>query len=431
MTQNLKFRDQDTLHRVALDNWTAAVNNGDFERAIALDQFHYNELVKKTEDVRYWDRWQEDTLAIRQNLTRHMERLAPSQMPATGESRRFLIVHHNYSGLAHETQLARNVAWLRAHQINVDIEIVYLFGEPDRRAHACQLYQLPAEGIHFLRSTSYQQAASRLHRIAHERQAQGIIYPTIFFMAFWMSLFVPHANQKFVQMKYYPLHAGRISRWAGGYRSGEPYYRIHGCDFEQLPILDLQLAKQTLPAVRQVSTPLTIGSISRPEKLSNADYNRFIADLLKDHPTLAYLYTGHPDKVTVLPPFIREHPRSHALGWVDPVSAISRFSIYLEAFPWGGGEMTLLALEAGLPYLVLETEESIRFGIYGFIRCIAEGQDPILQTSFCRTPAQLRERVAQLVRQPELRHQLGAAWRQAVHRYRPPSLDSWHSLFND
>ncbi len=431
MSQDLHFPNKDAFHCFALENWTAAVNDGDFERAIAFDQLHYNELVKKFEDVGYWDRWQADTLAARRALTQRMDTLVPLARPESDGSNRFLIVHHNYSGLAHETQLARNMAWLKAQGIGFNVDIVYLFGAPDSCSLASELYGLPTARIHFLNATSYQQAAERLDRLAHARCAQGIIYPTIFFMAFWMSLFVTHANQKFVQMKYYPLHAGRIRRWAGGYRVPGKHYRINGCDYEQLPILDLQLAKRELPAPRATDGSVSIGSISRPEKISNPGYNQFILDLLKRHPQINYLYTGRTDTLSVIPENVRKHPRSLSLGWVDPVDAISRFTIYLEPFPWGGGEMTLLALEAGVPYLTLETEESIRFGIYGFIQAVAEGKDPILQFSFCKSSGQLGDRIAALLSDRQLREQLGQAWRQAILNYAPPGLDSWRSLFND
>lgn len=431
MSQNLRFPDKESFHRFALESWTAAVNSGDFERAVAFDQLHYNELVKKFEDVSYWDRWQADTLEPRRALTRRMELLIPLALPESDGSNRFLIVHHNYSGLAHETQLARNMAWLKAHDVDFNVEIVYLFGPSDRRSLASKLYGLPPDGIHYLSAANYQQAAERLSRLAQTRSAQGIIYPTTFFMAFWMSVFVPHANQKFVQMKYYPLHAGRMSRWAGGYRGPGKHYRIHGCDYEQLPILDLQIAKRELPFSQAQSGAVSIGSISRPEKVGNPAYNQFILALLKKHPQLSYLYTGRPDALSAIPDSVRNHPRSKSLGWVNPVDAISTFNIYLEPFPWGGGEMTLLALEAGLPYLTLETEESIRFGIYGFIKCMAEGKDPILQFSFCKSIEQLHERVAVLLSDPQRREQLGRAWREAVLNYTPPGLESWHSLLND
>lgn len=431
MSQPLEGHARETLHRDLLDKWMFLVHKGDFEKAIAIDQIHYDELVKKSEDVNSWDRWQRDTVALRQELTRRFEEIRPTTPFQIKRGSPMLIVHHNFSGLAHETQLARNMDWLRSHGEEINIEIVYLFGGIESCASACSLYGLSPSSVHYLQANSYQQASTKLAQVASSRMANGIIYPTIFFMAFWMSLFVSHPNQKFLQMKYYPLHSGRIKRWAGGYRSSNDFYMINGCKFEQLPILDLQIAKHELKERDTQTEDISIGSISRPEKICDAVYNQFILQLLKANPKLSYLYTGRIEATNLLPETIRKHPRSMGLGWVDPGEAIAKFSIYLEPFPWGGGEMTLLALSAGVPYLTLETEENKRFGIYGFLRFLADGQDPVLQTSFCRSKNQLRDRVSQLVNDHEFRQVLGRSWQQIIQSYKPPSLGRWRSFLNE
>jgi hypothetical protein len=431
MSQPYKGHARETLHRDLLDQWMFQVHKGDFEKAIAIDKIHYDELVKKSEDVNSWDRWQRDTVAIRQELTRRFEDVRPTTPFQIKRGSPMLIVHHNFSGLAHETQLARNVDWLRSHGEEINIEIVYLFGGFESNASACSLYGLSPSCVHYLQANSYQQAATKLAQVANSRMANGIIYPTIFFMAFWMSLFVPHPNQKFLQMKYYPLHSGRIKRWAGGYRSSDDYYMINGCKFEQLPILDLQVAKHGHEERHNQIESINIGSISRPEKICDSAYNQFILQLLKANPKLNYFYTGRIEATEVLPETIRKHPRCFGLGWVNPSEAIAKFSIYLEPFPWGGGEMTLFALSAGLPYLTLETAENQQFGIYGFLRFLAEGQDPVLQTSFCRSKNQLRDRVSQLVNDYELRRVLGESWQRLIHSYKPPQLCAWRSFLNE
>lgn len=424
------FPNKEALHCFALDNWKAAIEKADFQRAIGFDQLHYNELVKKFEDVKYWDRWQKDTLEIRQELTRHFEKVKPSAQVQIKRGNPVLIVHHNFSGLAHETQLARNIEWLRTHAEEVSFEIVYLFGNKEGHSQACSIYGISPDKVHYLQATTYQEAAERLTQISDTKKANGIIYPTTFYMAFWMSLFVQHPNQKFVQMKYYPLHAGRIRHWAGGYRCKGRFYRINGCDFEQLPILNLQVSKSALLTSNCEQKEINIGSISRPEKICDADYNRLILKILDSHPEFNYLYTGRLDAISLLPQSILRHPRAKPLGWVDPIKAISQFSIYLEPFPWGGGEMTLLALDAAIPYLTLETAENTQFGIFGFLRCVAEGGDPILQTSFSRSPKQLLHQIHRLGKSRELRRDLGNAWQKTIRAYVPPDINGWRSLFN-
>jgi hypothetical protein len=423
--------DKNKVHQTLLEEWHKAVDLGDLERAIDIDNFHYNELVKKNEQVAYWDRWQSETLPHRRRLTASISAQRPSlDVVDTGE-RRCLIVYHNCSGLAHETQFARNVAWLRDHDTPVNIEVAYLFGPDKGRHQAAKLFGIRPESVHYLKATSHLNAAELLDLLAAYLAPHSIIYPSLFFLAFWMSLFVPHPNQKFVQMKYYPWHTGRIKTWFGGYRNSETYYRINSCNFVQLPVLDLQLSKSPQLGQRaQIDQgAVQVGSISRPEKLTDQHYNSLILDLLARHRTVRYLYTGREDSRTLIPGATVLHERSVWLGWVDPISAIQQFDIYLEPFPWGGGDMSLLALEAARPYLTLSSKENLRFGIYSLIKYIADQGDPILQFSFCRNVLQLGQRLDLLVNDSDLRQKLGNAWRDAVLGYRPPDTNGWGQLF--
>jgi glycosyltransferase involved in cell wall biosynthesis len=423
-----EFPDKQTLHRQVLGQWEAAITAGDFEKAVRLDNFHYDNLVKRTEDVGYWDKWQSDTLASRNRLSALFDTISPLQIPPPQAGKNFSIVFHNFSGLAHETQLARNLTYLRQRVQTFEFDIVYLFGNvPGSRERAQEIYDIKADAIHFLSATSYENAGQKLEMLVQRQAYQSILYPSIFWMAYWMSLFVSHGNQKFLQMKYYPLHAGRIQSWAGGQRNDDDFYSIRGCAFEQLPVLDLKLsgAVGTSASAEVISEKVTIGSISRPEKIANADYNDFIKSLLDQHTDWLYLYTGRPESLSLLPEIIRKHPQARALGWVDPLQVINKFSIYLEPFPWGGGDMTLLALESGRAYLTLETEESLRFGIYPFIQIIANNRDEILQFSFCKSLEQLKERLLILAANPELRNQLGDAWRRAIAEYQPRGVERW------
>jgi len=429
MSFNLNINRKNELHQYCLQNWTDAIYNGDFERAISFDVAHYIELVKKNEDVNYWNKWQSDTLNTRRLLVENFNKKLPLQIPVNDGINRFIIVHYQYSGLAHETQLARNMDWLRKNGVNFNVEIVYLFGPNNNKKIASALYGVPINSIHFLESNNFLEAGECLHKLTFNNKIQGIIYPSIFYMAFWMSLFVAHGNQKFIQMKYYPFHSGRIKHWFGGYRTFEERYSINGFEFEQLPVLDLQLTKKNSFQKFSSNKYLTIGSISRPEKISDNGYNDFIHDLLNRYPSVTYLYTGRPETISVIPEKVRNHPRSNALGWVDPVIAISQFSIYLEPFPWGGGDMTFLALEHGLPYLTLATKENIDFGVFGFIKHLARDNDPILQFSFCSSITELNDRLRKLILDPSLRFELGQAWRKSILNYRPPLVDNWKHLF--
>ena len=234
-------------------------------------------------------------------------------------------------------------------------------------------------------------------------------------------------------MKYYPKQAGRIAEWAGGRRTAEEMFTIRRCDFLQLETLDLGVDLLPESAISTTTSQATeqamnFGSISRPEKVADPSYNRFVEMLLRERPSLNYLYAGRPDAVHVIPEAVRNLRNAIAIGWVNPAAAIRQFAIYLEPFPWGGGEMSLLALRAGIPYLSLGTEENIRFGMFDFLRLIAESGPEILQFSFCKTVDELRAKLLQLVDDASLRRQLGYAWRQQVNDWRPGDIDRWHQF---
>ncbi len=425
--------DKSGLHRKILATWHAAIEAGDFEQAIRLDFYHYENVVKVTEDLTYWNRWQDDTHAYRTALARRMIIVAPSRpLPVAGPNSRFAIVNHNYSGLAHEVQLSRNIQYLRRQGKVLDFDVIYLFDSlPDARQRAATLYQIPESNVILLAADSYQRAADRLDIICRRSEYLTVLYPSLFNMAFWMSLFNTHPRQKFLQMKYYPRQAGRIVQWAGGRRTNDELFTIRGCNFLQLETLDLvgdlepELASSAATS-QAAEHAVSFGSISRPEKVADLSYNRFVEALLHERPSLHYLYAGRPEAVQVIPNSVRSLRNAVAIGWVNPAAAIGQFAIYLEPFPWGGGEMSLLALKAGIPYLSLGTEENIRFGMFDFLRMIADSGPDILQFSFCSTVNELRSKLLQLVDDAALRRQLGDAWRKQVNDWRPSDIDRWY-----
>lgn len=425
------MKNKSKIHQSLLSKWLIAVDSGEFDKAIQLDFYHYSHLVKSTEDIQFWNRWQQDTHGARMELSRRILQVAPDRpMPRCSVTDKFAIVNHNYSGLAHEVQLSRNIQFLRRQGMHLDFDVIYLFDSfPDARQRAAQLYKIPESNLIFLSADSYEKAADRLDLACRRFSYRTVIYPSIFIMAFWMSLFNSHPRQKFLQMKYYPWQAGRIAQWAGGRRSGGECYSINGFEFLQLETLDLE-AEYTPVGLVSSSEPkgITFGSISRPEKIANPDYNCFIQSVLSDRHDITYLYAGRQEGIHAIPNTIRQMPNAEYIGWVEPEVAIKDFAIYLEPFPWGGGEMSFLALKSGVPYLSLGTEENIRFGLFDFLRLIADSGPDLLQYSFCNTQEELRGKLLQLADDPALRHMLGDAWRTHIASWRPSDLDTWHNF---
>ena len=414
----------DAVHDRMLSLWSRSIYSGNYETAIKIEELQYREAVKRQEKVENWDRWQADTFQMRLALTQCIAEVRASAGAPEPVPGRCLLVYNNQSGLAHEAQLARNVLALRRRGHILDIEVVYLLGPVRDREAAQEMFG--TKSIHYLQARGFEEAGGRLNALCHERRVASVVYPSSFILAFWMSLFVAHPNQKFLQMKYYPLHAGRIRRWAGGQRNADRLYTINGHAFEQLPVLDF-LPKDACSLGDRIEPegPAILGSISRSEKIVDPDYNRFIESALQRHPQLRYAFTGNASNRGLIPRAIREHPRTDCWGWVKPQEVIDKFSIYLEPFPWGGGDMTFLALARGLPYLILKTPETERFGVWSYLKMISDSQGPLTAFSFCDDLGVLNERLDRLLAEPGLRRDLGRAWKNAVSNFRPGHEEVW------
>jgi hypothetical protein len=255
-------------------------------------------------------------------------------------------------------------------------------------------------------------------------------------MAFWMSLLVSHGNQKFLQMKYFPRQAGRLAAWGCGRKDDQKTYEVQGENFVQLSILNPRQMQERPTGgldTSQVSTKgkISFGSISRPEKVADATYNRFVLDLLDKYSPTAYLYAGREEQLAHIPVEVRRHPQARALGWVDPAAAIREYHIYLESFPWGGGDMCLLALENQVPYLILDTPQNRVVGIYSFLDVIAQSNSSELQFSFCDSMQTLADRFGALVADGDLRASLGKRWAQAIDQYHPSDIAAWLSFLRN
>jgi len=417
------------MHSELLKAWEFALESKNINSAARIDLQHYDTLVKPNEDYIMWDKWQADTFSTRKKIQIEYQKILKTNLIKSGN--KFLIVHHNYSGLANETQLARNINFIKEKFRDLEFEVAYLFaGNLSQQKAATKLYNLPETSIYFLQSKSYPDAGNRLNWLVNNKKYSSVIYPSIFFMAFWMSLFVNHCNQKFLQMKYFPRQVGRISTWACGRKNSEIHFNNLEDKFIQLSVLNLKISddqytENQVKIVNDNAKKINFGSISRPEKITDSDYNKLILELIESNPKIMYYYTGKEEKCQAIPEKIRQHPQTLSLGWVEPEKVINDFDIYLEPFPWGGGDMTLLALQMGRPYLILDTPQNRTVGIYNFIEYLSKDQDTILNFSFCKDLNTLKNRFSLLIKDSTLRERLGKAWASAINDYRPNDIEEW------
>jgi hypothetical protein len=416
-------------HDEILNQWKIAIDSGNINQAVNLDFNHYNELVKPTENQALWDKWQKDTFKYRNEIQSKFQKIVITKKSL--EKRRFLIVHHNYSGLANEAQLVRNLEFIKNNIGQIEFQVAYLFGGNFKQQEAAiKLYKIKIDSIYFLQSKNYPDAGNKLNWLVNNKSFASIIYPSIFPMAFWMSLYVNHSNQKFLQMKYFPKQVGRISDWGCGRKNSQSIYIHNNDEFTQLSVLNPANNKfHESNSNRKIFNinqhKIRFGSISRPEKISNVEYNNFVLKLLNDNNNIMYLYTGREENCDRIPSQVRHHAHSYSLGWVEPEKVINEFDIYLEPFPWGGGDMTFLALQTGTPYLTLDTPQNRLVGVYEFLYYLTINQSEILQFSFCDSLETLNYRFNMLIKDKFFGKELGKAWAKVINNYRPIDSNSW------
>lgn len=107
------------------------------------------------------------------------------------------------------------------------------------------------------------------------------------------------------------------------------------------------------------------GVVGREEKLDNDDYWDCIAQILKKHPEMRFIWSGRSERRT-----IKQRIESRGLGdrcrfvgWVNTKVYVNVVDIYLDSFPFPGGHTLIEAIMAGKPVVSLVTKEARRIGI--------------------------------------------------------------------
>ena len=406
--------------------WTKSLLVGDYNRACRLELDAYNTCIKPTESLAAWNEWQARTAPQRLLLSNYYCRAFPSgEQTANG---RVAIVLHNFSGLAHEVQFGRQLKKVLKEFINLKAFIVYAFGEPARTKEAADIYGVNEADIVFLQAKSYLHAAASLEAFLGKFRVGTVVYPSITFFCFWMSLICRHANQKFFQMKYFPRQIGRISEWAGYDDGGIQGKRfVAGEGFTKLPVDLLGLPRVSVTRKALAPGCIRFGSISRIEKIQNPEYVSFVVRILEMLPEAECLVTGRTEDQARVPTELRLHPRVSFVGWVKPEDLISQLDIYLDPWPWGGGDMSFLAMVNGLPYLTLATPDGMAVGPLATIRSLVTQSSvaDVLRSYLPDDQDSLLEVFKELAINASARAAAGANWNLACSEAGSMDAEAW------
>lgn len=382
-----------------------AVKKNNYDLAISSELSFYNSFVKAGESLSNWFYWLSETHQTKKMLDgrfKDMRNTLSLSISAQNSSFDVCIIFHNYSGLAHEQVMARVIRYLTSHIPDLKVLIVYIFGASSATSLARKTWLAPNVSFAFLEARTYTEAFETLGFLLRKQNPKNIIYPSLWFLAYWCSNFLDHSSQKFIVMKYPPPELGNLSAFAAGIHV-PPYFEL--CEkWRRLPPAPHPSRKR-----RKVTDDnfVNIGSISRVEKQLSPEYSDFIFNALEENLSLRYLYTARESELGLLPQWLKTHPRTKFLGWVDPTDAIDFFDIYLETFPWGGGDMSYLAISRKIPYIALETFESKFLGVVSHVqhkfRLSGDSQSGVENNL-----EDLNKLINELTISPELRSQLGA-----------------------
>ena len=397
--------------------WTKALLVGDYNRACKIELETYNHCINPTESLAAWDEWQEQTARQRLLLCEYYCQAFPSR-PQVGNGR-LGIVLHNFSGLAHEQQVGRQIKKLIQTSGDFKVYIIYAFGGSTHNKTAAEIYGVDETNIVFLQAKTYTSAAVSLDSVLERLGIGTVLYPSTAFFCFWMSLICRHGDQRFLQMKYFPRQIGRISKWACGWDAEDGLHKVvKGEIFIRLPP-----ELESLPVVKLLRPPIiadnfVFGSISRVDKIQHPSYIDFVLKIFKRFPNSRYLITGRDADECRVPDNLSNHPQAKFCGWVRPEEFIKELDFYLDPWPAGGGDMSFLSIINGLPYFSLQTSDGLQCGPLSTVMRIAQSSSISDELIRCIPPDEehLMGEIALVVSDHIYREKVSSAWADAGRR---------------
>jgi hypothetical protein len=404
------------------------VSTGNFNEAIELERFYYATYVKPTESISNWQFWDEKVYEIKKNVSDFGKKQSKITRKTINVNKNTIfIIYHNYSGLAHEQQILRPLQELSEAGKNYEIIIVYLFGDETVRKIAEKFWEKINVKIYFSQSSKYTEAFYEIEKLIKKYSPKTIIYPSIYFLASWAASLIDHNDQRFIVLKYLPKIVGNFSSWAGGLGKINHANELSNLKFFELPVrfIKNKIKKTNIENKEEI----IFGSISRVEKINNEEYWKFIFKILKQNTRYKYVITCKENEYEKLDVKIKNNKQIYNLGWVEPSEVIGTFDLYIESFPWGGGDMSFLAISAGIPYVIMDTLEMNKVGPIDTIREIIKS-DEKLKPYIAKDKENYYTIILELLNSKTLREDASKRWGEASKLYNSKGLDRWESFFN-
>lgn len=180
-----------------------------------------------------------------------------------------------------------------------------------------------------------------------------------------------------------------------------------------------------------------LACIGRAEKINSRPYLEMLQRILTKHPEAVFLWTGRsiPPEVKTMMDELGITERCEFIGWVNTKVYIQVVDIYVDSFPFASGHTSYECMAAGKPFVVLETEEALETSAATTLLPILQRQcgspseqDQVIEvfssqghdlelSPYVKTQDEYAQRVTDLINNPELRTQCGAAGRKFVEEF--------------
>jgi len=319
--------------------------NSFYDQAYEIDVYVMEKLVKQSDSEALWREWQSSTYDIRKLIVA-ATKLKSGKIPTKDKKPTFLI--YCPSGLAHEIQLRSIINTLPDKKAR----IIYAFNSPIK--NTADFYAGLNIDFLYLQCDPAKPATSIEDKLSQLEKLTGPLHITIittYVLAFWASVSNTNHSYGFFAMRFIPYQVGSISRWlTGGVGNTSDIYGQPWMIVTRPWVKEFEVTKHVKP-----QSKVRIGSISRESKIDSPGYLSIICNLLEVFPEAEFALTGRTIRQSTLNTFRKRGLESRVmhLGWIEPSQGMSQIDLYLEPFPFGGGEMLYQAIANRIPFVYL------------------------------------------------------------------------------
>jgi len=423
----------------------------DFEHAAICEIYAYKYIKEIVGDSpgawRYWSEISHEAKEVAFSCLKHHSRSTSDVCTQDRlKDKNIFIVFPNCSNLAHERQM-RSICGCGAtirdaivlfpfnSASQIDDSYVSLWKEACGMASVI-VGDIPmtanSGGVH---TCNYFRAARWISHIVKSfanDQESIVLFPSVLQISVWLSFFVKLFCYDKVSTAYVCMKLGLSNHYSvfdylfrPMLRSTEkcPSIISEGLLYQGIaPVCVPQSGTSLAVKPKNINDRdvLVIGSVDRSSKKKSPEYLQTISSILRSSNS-QFLWTDGENEISSQ---LRDlfGDRIIFTGWVDPLEAMRIIDIYVEPYPWGGGDMTYLSMAHGMPLVSVSMATSMfstgNLNVYGVVSS-ALRHSPLprhtkdqVTNSFCETHPDMIKRCLSLIDSLKARQEAGMAMYQ-------------------